>query len=164
MAPMSARRLGRGFAWWDDMRLCLLDLAQMTGGTLRLARMPPRDGELTGVRRIVLSPDVAGEGDVFWCLDGRPGDAELAFLRGALAVASTAPSIEPWPGRACLQSGNPELALADLIAALSGGCEVFSAPGLELKDLQLSAGQRSCISLPARSECRMTKIKCRLGS
>src|SRR5207244_2282299 len=99
MAPASARYLGRDFAWWGDMRLCLLDLAHATGGTLRLAAMPPRDGDLARVRRIVLWPEAAGEGDIFWCFGGHGCDAELAFLRGALAVAMSQPSIEPWPGR-----------------------------------------------------------------
>ena len=159
MVQASANWRTRGCEWWDSMRFCLLDLARLTGGTLQLAAMPPLDGELTAVRRIVLSPDSAGKGDVFWCFGSRSCDAELAYLRGALAVVMAEPAIEPWPGRACMQIGNPAAALGDLIATLANGREEFLHPAPELKDLQLSAGRRSCISSSAHSKCRMSNAK-----
>jgi hypothetical protein len=144
------------------MPLCLVDLAELTGGTLRLAAMPPRDGELTAVHRIVLSPEEAVEGDIFWRLGPQVGDSELAFLRGALAVAMTGPAIEPWPGRASLQIANPGVVLADLIAALTDQREEFLLPASELKVLQLSPGRRFCIPPSAHLKCRTTKVKCRM--
>src|SRR5207237_5636717 len=65
------------------MNLCLMDLAELTGGRLQLAAMPPFDGVLARVERIVLSVDRIDQHDVFWQLAYRPGDVESAFLRGA---------------------------------------------------------------------------------
>src|SRR5687767_4695844 len=97
------------------MILCLQDLVELTGGELRLAAMPPRDGELTQVRRIVLSAENANAGDVFWCLTRHAGEIELAFLNGALGIVAAGPSVEPWPGRFSLQIHDPIGGLGRLI-------------------------------------------------
>ena len=68
------------------MHLCLQDLADLTGGQLRLSQMPPRDGHLELVQRFVLQADDAREGSVYWCFDGRQCAAELAYLRGSHAA------------------------------------------------------------------------------
>jgi hypothetical protein len=145
------------------MSLCLLDLAQLTGGELRLAAMPPRDRDLALVRRIVLSPEAAREGDVFWCFDRRGCDAELAFLRGALAAAVAGPAIEPWPGRACLLLADPIAALAQLLNGISGGCQESLASSAELKVLQLCAARRVDIppSTCGRSAKSYSAHRCR---
>jgi len=130
------------------MNLCPFDLAQLTGGELRLAAMPPRDGELTPIQRVVLSAEAAGPGTVFWCMDRQSGDVELAFLRGALGVVAAGASIEPWPGRFSLQIDDPVAALRDLIAGLLARDEQFFDEGPELKVLQLCAARVADISPP----------------
>jgi hypothetical protein len=103
----------------STMQLCLRDLAELTGGELRLAAMPPRDGEFSIVRQLVLSAELAGEGDVYWCLGRRDCAAELAFLRGALGVVTADWRIEPWPGRFCLLVDDSIEALKRLVDTLS---------------------------------------------
>lgn len=130
------------------MNLCLIDLAKLTGGRLRLAAMPPLDGVLSRFGRIVLSPDRIAESDVFWQLTYRPGDIESSFLRGALGVVASGRPVEPWPGRFCLHVDDPIAALRRFIECRRSFEELFSQSGPELKDLQLSAAIASCISLP----------------
>jgi hypothetical protein len=108
----------RDFEWWADMRPCLQDLVELTGGELRLAAMPPRDGELAGIGRIVLAAELANPGDVFWRLVQERYDLELAFLRGALGVVTAGPPIEPWPGRFLLRVDDPVASLRRLAAAV----------------------------------------------
>lgn len=93
------------------MTLCIADLAAITRGQLRLASMPPRDGELAKVRRLVLSAEDVCPGDVFWCLRRHAGNIELAFLRGALGTVAAGKSFEPWPGRFSLVVDDPEKCL-----------------------------------------------------
>ena len=119
-----------------DMNICLIDLAELSGGKLQLAIMPPLDGVLARVRRIVLSPDVVGPGDVYWRLAGQPGDTEAAFLRGALAIVTAGRPIEPWPGRFSLQVDDPVAALRRLIEQLGAFEKQSSRNGPELKVLQ----------------------------
>jgi hypothetical protein len=136
------------------MQLCLQDLAELTGGQLRLARMPPRDGELARIHRLVLREDGCSEGSVYWCFDRRQCAAELSYLRGALGVVSSQ-FIEPWPGRFSLLVADPLRALERVVAALSRGeaLEDIQPPSAcphskhetsshlpELKVLQLCAG------------------------
>jgi hypothetical protein len=130
------------------MILCLLDLVELTGGELRLAAMPPRDGELTQVRRLVLSAEAASMGDVFWCLARRAGEIELAFLNGALGIVAAGPTVEPWPGRFSLQIDDPIMGLGRLIDSLLADRELSFDSGPELKDLQLYAAGLADISPP----------------
>src|SRR5262245_31674136 len=104
MRKVNAKSPSPDSASWDEPLnpLCLLDLAEITGGELSLASMPPRDGELLLIRRIVLEPAIIQPGDVLWCLAERPCDAELAFLRGAAGVVTASPGNRPWPGCFCL--------------------------------------------------------------
>jgi len=117
------------------MKLCILDLIQITGGKLRLAAMPPLDGELAAIERIVLFADAVRAGDVFWCLDRRACDVDLAFLRGALGVVAAGPPIEPWAGRFSLRVSDAASVLAELRGQLSG------ENAAELKVLQLCAAR-----------------------
>src|SRR5438552_13903810 len=130
------------------MNLCLIDLAELTGGRLHLATMPPIDGVLARLGRIVLSLDAVDQSDVFWPLARRPGDIEMAFLQGASGVVSSSRRIEPWPGRFCLQVIDPLAALRLLIDRLDGLEEQFSRGTSDLKVLQLCAAGPSCIPLP----------------
>ena len=131
---------------------CLFDLAQITGGKLRLAAMPPVGGDLTPVQRIVIDPAAIEPGDVLWCLANRPCDAELAFLRGALGVVTAGRHIEPWPGCFSLRVAEPVHALERLVAQFirhqmavanakkdenSDAAEEFVGNSPELKVLQL---------------------------
>jgi hypothetical protein len=130
------------------MNLCLCDLAELSGGQLHLATMPPLEGVLARVRRIVLSPDSIDQGDVFWQLTHQPGDIETAFLRGASGVvASQAPS-EPWPGRFCLHVDDSIAALRLFLERLEPFKKQFSRGLSELKDLQLCAARPSDIPPP----------------
>ncbi len=130
------------------MHLCLIDLANLTGGRLQLAAMPPLDGVLARFGRIVLSPDQIAEGDVFWQVTARPGDIETAFFRGAFGVVVSGRSIEPWPGRFCLHVNDPITALGLLINGLQSIEEQFSRERSDLKDLQLCAARPIDISPP----------------
>jgi hypothetical protein len=159
------------------MPLCLVDLVQLAGGRLRLAAMPPLDGELTIVRRIVFEPALAGPGDLFWCLGTGGCDAELAFLNGALGIVGVG-SCEPWPGRFCLQVDDPIAALRRLVEALNHGflddaelgLQEAKRPGTEsfaeapeLKVLQLCGSTPGAIYRPtcdARSESQSSR-RCR---
>ena len=130
------------------MHPCLIDLANLTGGQLHLAAMPPLDGVLARFGRILLSPDRIAENDVFWQLIYRPGDIETAFFRGAFGVVFSGRSIEPWPGRFCLQVDDSIAALRRFLEQIEPQEELFSRNTAELKDLQLSAANPSCISPP----------------
>jgi hypothetical protein len=130
------------------MNLCLIDLAELTHGRLQLAAMPPLDGVLARVGRMVLSLDRIVEGDVFWHLVYQPGDLETAFLRGASGVVHSGRPNEPWPGRFCLQVDDPIAALRLLVERLDDFEEQFSSDPSDLKVLQLCATEPSCIPLP----------------
>jgi hypothetical protein len=117
--------------------LCISDLVEATAGRLRLAVMPPRDGELTAVGRIVLSAAAVNEGDVYWRLDSRPGDVEQAFLLGAAGIVTAGPAMEPWPGRFCLVVDDSVAALAGFVDWLAASAEETFAESSELKVLQL---------------------------
>jgi hypothetical protein len=121
------------------MNLCLIDLAELTGGQLQLASMPPLDGVLARIGRIVLSTASIEQGDVFWQLTYQPGNIETAFFRGALGVVFTGRRIEPWPGRFCLQVDDPIAALRLFINSVASVEEQFSRCGPDLKVLQLCA-------------------------
>jgi hypothetical protein len=140
MSRASGKSLGNDSAWWDEAvnSLCLLDLAEMTGGELLLSSMPPRDGELLLIRRIVLTAEMVQPEDVLWCFAGGPCAAELAFLRGAAGVVTARPDVQPWAGCFCLVVEDPVSALERLLdsANLRLGEESFCLSP-ELKVLQL---------------------------
>jgi hypothetical protein len=101
------------------MQLLIEDLVRLTGGRLRMASMPPKDGVLTPVGRIVLTAGETEPGDVFWNITGRPGDAEWAFLRGAAGVVTDAVTLEPRPGCFCVQVAAAADALVCLVSGLN---------------------------------------------
>ena len=74
------------------MHLCVQDLAELTGGKLRLAEMPPVEGAWQPVGPIVTLAEAVEPGDLFWCLkaDGAC-DLELAFCHGVNACR-----LGPW--------------------------------------------------------------------
>lgn len=130
------------------MNLCLIDLAELTGGQLQFASMPPLDGVLARLARIVLSPASINAGDILWQLTYQPGNIETAFFRGALGVVFSGRRIEPWPGRFCLQVDDPIAALQRFINGLESIEQQFSRGLSELKDLQLCAARPSVIPPP----------------
>jgi hypothetical protein len=147
------------------MNLCALDIANLTGGPLRLADMPPREGEWAQVERICLVADEVQPGDIFWCLSDGPCDFDLAFLRGAIGVVACR-EVEPWPGRFCLTVDDAAAALERLVSGLLkrtvaeqesfGDCS-------ELKDLQLRAPQGTAIFPPTcgQGSKRRPATRCR---
>jgi len=150
------------------MNLCVVDLAELTGGQLQLAAMPPSAGELAQVERICLAADEVQPGDVFWCLGGGPCDFDLAFLRGALGVVGCRP-VEPWPGRFSLIVADPASALERLVSGLLGRTAAAEQESFadcsELKDLQLPGAGATAIFPPtcgqdgkrrANQRCRRT--------
>jgi hypothetical protein len=102
--------------------LCLEQLADITGGLLRLGTMPPLAGGLEPVRRIVIAPDEAAVGDIFWLINESEsnGIAEVqrAFLQGAAGAVTEHPGVEPWAGKFIIQVTNSPLALARVIRCL----------------------------------------------
>ena len=129
------------------MNLCLLDLAELTGGCIRFGGMPPREGDLLPIKQIRFDAQRIEPGDVFWCLVADACDAELAMLRGAAGVVIACRQIEPWPGRFSLEVGDSVEALERLVAelVLQADCppdlgEESLPDGSELKVLQLPAG------------------------
>ncbi len=99
------------------MSLSIQDLSAATGGRLCLAEMPPRDGGLTPIGRLVIDSRQVQPGDVFWALPGRHADgadfAHEALARGALGVVADRP-VTPLPGGFSLKVPDPQLALWEL--------------------------------------------------
>jgi UDP-N-acetylmuramoyl-tripeptide--D-alanyl-D-alanine ligase len=99
--------------------LSLGDLAEVTGGVLRLAAMPPRDGEMSSVERIVTDPTAIQPGDVYWAIPlpnnkHSGGDFTYeALMRGAAGVVSDR-AVEPLAGRWSIEVSDPRVALWEL--------------------------------------------------
>ena len=135
------------------MKLCLQDLIELTRGELKLAAMPPLEGELTPIERIMLRPDSIESGDLSWCLAAERCDIELAFLRGAVGVVCSNWTVEPWPGRFVLVVDDTIAALEQTVEGISEqlafqATEEFSHHPAELKDLQLCATRATDIPSP----------------
>ena len=87
--------------------------------------MPPRDGECTGVGKIVTDSRRVEAGDVFWGVKGALFDgsefAEEAPLRGASGLVTSGRWVAPWAGGWTLE-------VEDSLAAhmATGGMEVRS--------------------------------------
>ncbi len=100
---------------------CIRDLARIIGGRLRFGALPPLDGELAPVERIVLDWRVVEPGDVFWGIDAPnyKGSryAEHAFIRGAFGVVVSGRTIEPWAGKFAIEAENANGALFKLTQA-----------------------------------------------
>ena len=86
---------------------CLEELAEIVGGELRLASMPPLGGDCEPVDRVVFDAYQAGPRDVFWETPTTNGSsrprAEQAFSRGALAAIVQRGGVEPWAGRCVIE-------------------------------------------------------------
>jgi UDP-N-acetylmuramyl pentapeptide synthase len=94
------------------------DVAAVTDGRLRLASLPPLDGELEPFGRVITEIENVSDGDVFWALPGRnaaaTGFVEAAFSRGAQGVVVSRRRIEPWAGRFVLEVADAEASLFEL--------------------------------------------------
>src|ERR1051325_674040 len=95
-------------------------LHKVLGGRLRMATLPPRDGEATLVEHVVTDSRRAEAGDVFWALAGEKRDgadfAEDAFNRGASGAVVGGRYVQPRPGCWCLQVDDGQRALSQLAA------------------------------------------------
>ena len=107
------------------MRLCIGDLAEIIGGQLVLASLPPLAGPYEPVRRIVVESREVRAGDVYWGLTAPGYDgshlAEDALLRGAFGVVVSGRHIEPWAGRFSILVPDANQALVELAQCLPRG-------------------------------------------
>jgi UDP-N-acetylmuramoyl-tripeptide--D-alanyl-D-alanine ligase len=82
--------------------LTVKKLHEIVGGRLRLATLPPRNGEAARVRRIVTDSRQLQRGDVFWGLEGTRFDgasfALSAYERGATGAVVGRRYVQPAPG------------------------------------------------------------------
>jgi UDP-N-acetylmuramoyl-tripeptide--D-alanyl-D-alanine ligase len=82
--------------------LTVRKLHEITGGRLRLATLPPRDGEEARVGRVVTDSRQVQRSDVFWGLAGTRFDganfAEQAYDRGAAGAVVGSRYVQPAPG------------------------------------------------------------------
>lgn len=82
--------------------LTVKTLHQIIGGRLRLATLPPRNGESARVRHVVTDSRQVQRGDVFWALGGTRFDgaqfAHEAYARGAVGVVVGKRYVQPSPG------------------------------------------------------------------
>jgi UDP-N-acetylmuramoyl-tripeptide--D-alanyl-D-alanine ligase len=102
------------------MQLSIGELCELLGGQLRLGSMPPRDGHLTPLGRIIADSRQVNAGDVFWGLRGERTDgahyAEEAYTRGATGVVTSGRWVAPWAGRWSLEVADANAALASFAA------------------------------------------------
>ncbi|MEX1224754.1 MAG: Mur ligase domain-containing protein, partial [Pirellulales bacterium] len=74
------------------MDFSLAEIQQATGGTIRYAPMPPRDGEQTPIEQISIDSRTLAAGDLFWAVSGarRNGSdfVDDAFARGACGAVT----------------------------------------------------------------------------
>ena len=128
------------------MNLCIGDLAEIIGGQLVLASLPPLAGPYEPVRRIVVESREVRSGDVYWGLaaPGYDGShlAEDALLRGAFGVVVSGRHIEPWAGRFSILVPDANRALVELGRCLPRG-RSHSRAGQDrlLKDRLLTSTQ-----------------------
>lgn len=90
------------------MTTSIRDVTELVGGRLQFGPMPPVDGNLETIGRILPTCQSVRPRDVvLWCHDQVPKDCflEEAFARGALGVIAERP-VAPWPGRFSLTVTN----------------------------------------------------------
>ncbi len=101
-------------------RLCIQELAEITGGRLRLGSLPPLGGEMEPVGRVAVDLRDVLPGDVFWPLEtgeyDNAGRAEEAFARGAMGVLAGHRNVEPWAGKFSIGVEDTRWALWQLAA------------------------------------------------
>ena len=89
------------------MELTIQTLAEIVGGRLRMAAMPPLGGWWEPIAHVVTDLREVGPGDVLIASDDllaqRPCWNAEAFDRGALGVIHAGPGLEPWAGRFSIQ-------------------------------------------------------------
>ncbi|NIP84757.1 MAG: UDP-N-acetylmuramoyl-tripeptide--D-alanyl-D-alanine ligase [Planctomycetales bacterium] len=99
------------------MHVSIQELARATGGRIRLADMPPRDGLHTTLGRLVIDSRLVQPGDVFWALPGQHAHgadfAHEALVRGAQGVVADR-RVTPLPGCFSLEVPDAQLALWEL--------------------------------------------------
>lgn len=102
--------------------LSIGELAEITGGLLQLAQMPPLGGPYEPISQIQTDLQHVQPGDVFWTgASGPLGDemhAEQALMRGALGVVVSDRFIEPWAGRFSLHLDDPLDSAEQLVRTL----------------------------------------------
>ncbi len=98
--------------------LCSGDLADITGGTLRLGTLPPIGGPWEPIRRVVTTNQAIRPGDVYWDLaesrSQQVANACEAFARGAVGVVTPEPATEPWAGSFVVHVPDSRRALRDV--------------------------------------------------
>ena len=115
--------------------LSIGELAQFSGGRLRLSQLPPLGGYWEPIRRIQTEVTHIKPGDVYWPQSPGLMGCDEAFIRGALGVVCQTCRVEPWAGRFTLQvdSLTESLVLAAAAARQQyRGCVVASS-GLDRK-------------------------------
>lgn len=83
------------------MTMSIRDVRELVGGRLQFGPMPPLDGNLETIRRILPTcQNVKPRDVVLWCQDQQPRDCflEEAYARGALGIIAQRP-VTPWAGR-----------------------------------------------------------------
>lgn len=93
--------------------LCIRDLAELVGGTLRLGCLPPLGGVLEPLGPVVVDCGRVSQGDTYFELEDPSGPcrADEAFARGALGVVVSGRRIEPWAGKFTLEVEDARAAL-----------------------------------------------------
>ena len=96
----------------DMNNVCLRDITEIIGGELQLGSLPPLDGEMQSVDRIVTDSRLVQPGDVYWAATKWDDDgAEMAYARGAIGVVVSGHRVEPWAGKFCIQVDDANQAL-----------------------------------------------------
>ena len=104
---------------WD---LCIGQLAELVGGRLRLATLPPLGGLLEPIGELVFDSRQARQGSLFWAADDRsPGEscgfaAEAAYAERATGAVVSRRRLEPWAGCFSLEVESCDAALGRLAA------------------------------------------------
>jgi len=96
------------------VQLTVGDLSQAVGSTIRWADMPPLEGPLAPIGRVVIDSRQVQRGDVFWALRGQrchgADYAHEALVRGALGVVADR-AVTPLPGTFSIEVPDGQLAL-----------------------------------------------------
>ena len=83
------------------MTMSIRDVTELVGGQLQFGPMPPLDGNLETIGRILPNcQNVKPRDVVLWCQDQQPRDCflEEAYARGGLGIIAQRP-VTPWAGR-----------------------------------------------------------------
>ncbi len=93
-------------------------LAEVVGGRLRMADLPPLGGEWEPIGRIVADADEVRVGDVLLAtpeeLQADPFCAEQAYDHGALGIITAGRGVEPWAGKFSIEVDDAQWAMWQL--------------------------------------------------